>query len=136
MREWGPGQRDPLFPWLAQHASFEEMRWFLHQEVAGEAGFEDVLALAQVRMPVRPKLEMARNFWDEMGRGQEKGMHGPMLAQLATHLDLDPDIDNVVPQSLALGNLMMALAMNRAFAFHAIGALGVTEMTAPDRAKQ
>jgi hypothetical protein len=29
---------------------------------------------------------------------------------------------------------MMALASNRAFAFHAIGALGVIEMTAPDRA--
>jgi hypothetical protein len=29
-------------------------------------------------MPVRPKLEMARNFWDEMGRGREKGMHCPM----------------------------------------------------------
>jgi hypothetical protein len=134
MADWGPGQKDPLFPWLAEEASLEEMRWFLHQEVAGEAGFEDVLALAQVKMPVRPKLEMARNFWDEMGRGQAKGMHGPMLERLALHLELTPDIDNVVPESLALGNVMMALAANRAFAFHAIGALGVIEMTAPDRA--
>ena len=106
----------------------------MHQEVAGEAGFEDVLALAQVKMPARPKLEMARNFWDEMGQGQAKGMHGPMLERLARHLELDPDIDNVVPDSLALGNMMMALASNRAFAFHTVGALGVIEMTAPDRA--
>src|SRR6185503_14932814 len=27
----GPGQGDPLFPWLAHEASLEEMRWFLLQ---------------------------------------------------------------------------------------------------------
>ena len=29
MAEWGPGQRDPLFAWLAEDCSLEEMRWFL-----------------------------------------------------------------------------------------------------------
>jgi hypothetical protein len=134
MREWGPGQNDPLFPWLADEASLEEMRWFLHQEVAGEAGFEDLLALTQLKMPTRAKLEMARNFWDEMGRGQAKGMHGPMLDRLAHHLELDPDIDNVLPEALALGNLTTAMALDRTFAFHSVGALGAIEMTAPDRA--
>ena len=38
----GPGQNDPLFPWLAETASMDQMRWFLTQEVAGEAGFEVV----------------------------------------------------------------------------------------------
>ena len=40
----GPGENDPLFPWLADSASMEEMRWFLLQEVAGEAGLEDLVA--------------------------------------------------------------------------------------------
>ena len=75
----GPGQDDPLFPWLAEEATYEQMRWFLHQEVAGEAGFDDLVALTQVKMPVAAKLELARNYWDEMGRGNESGMHGPML---------------------------------------------------------
>ena len=43
----GPGQNDPLFPWLAEQATMEEMRWFLQQEVAGEAGFEDRLLARQ-----------------------------------------------------------------------------------------
>ncbi len=30
------------------------------------------MALTQVRFPVRPKLEMARNYWDEMGRGNPR----------------------------------------------------------------
>jgi Iron-containing redox enzyme len=134
LRETGPGQGDSLFPWLEAHASLAQMRWFLEQEVAGEAGFEDLLALTQVRMPERAKLEMARNYWDEMGRGVAKGMHGPMLARLAEHVAIDPKPEVVVPEALALGNMMVALAHNRRYAFQSLGALGVIEMTAPTRA--
>jgi hypothetical protein len=130
----GPGQGDPLFPFLAEAATLGEMKWFLLQEVAGEAGFDDLLAMTQVKMPEQAKLEMARNFWDEMGRGFAKGMHGPMLARLAAYFDLAPSADDVVPESLALGNTMIALARHRRYAFHSVGALGVIEMTAPTRA--
>jgi Iron-containing redox enzyme len=134
LRETGPGQGDPLFPWIATQASLEEVRWFVEQEVAGEAGFDDLLALTQIKMPEQAKLEMARNYWDEMGRGAAKGMHGPMLERLADHLQVHPTPDTVVPESLALGNMMVALAHSRRYAFHSIGALGVIEMTAPTRA--
>ena len=130
----GPGQGDALFPWLATTAPRDAMRWFLAQEVAGEAGFEDLTALVQVRMPVRPKLELARNYWDEMGRGDRKGMHGPMLETLARAMRLTPAPDTTVWQSLALANTMAGLAAHRHYAFHAIGALGVIELTAPGRA--
>jgi hypothetical protein len=134
LKETGPGQGDPLFPWLANDATIEEMTWFLLQEVAGEAGFDDLLALTQVKAPVQAKLEMARNFWDEMGRGSGKGMHGPMLARLADHFNIAPTPETVVPESLALGNTMIALANHRRYAFQSVGALGVIEMTAPTRA--
>ena len=134
LKQTGPGQGDPLFPWLATDADTEQMKWFLLQEVAGEAGFDDLLAMTQVKMSVQAKLEMARNFWDEMGRGREKAMHGPMLERLASYFDLAPTPDKVVPESLALGNTMIALARHRRYAFHSAGALGVIEMTAPTRA--
>ena len=130
----GPGQNDPLFPWLAETATRDEMRWFLTQEVAGEAGFEDLAALTQVRMPQRPKLEVARNYWDEMGRGNPKGMHGPMLEMLAHRLGLAPKIETTVWESLALANTMAGLAANRRYAYQSMGALGVIEQTAPGRA--
>jgi hypothetical protein len=133
LKQNGPGQGDPLFPWLAEHASREQMRWFLEQEVAGEAGFDDLVAMTQVKMPKQAKLEMARNYWDEMGRGDARGMHGPMLEKLAIHLKLDPQIETIIPEALALGNIMVALAFNREFAFQSVGALGVIEMTAPGR---
>jgi hypothetical protein len=134
LKETGPGQGDPLFPWLATSATVEQMKWFLFQEVAGEAGFEDLLAMTQVKMPVPAKLEMARNFWDEMGRGSANGMHGPMLERLASFFGLAPTPDTVVSEALALGNTMVALARHRRYAFHSVGALGVIEMTAPGRA--
>jgi len=134
LRETGPGQGDPLFPWLATKASLDQMKWFIEQEVAGEAGFDDLLAFTQVKMPQQAKLEMARNYWDEMGRGGSKGMHGPMLERLAQFVEVNPTPETVIPDALALGNMMVALAHNRRYAFHSIGALGVIEMTAPTRA--
>ncbi len=89
LKETGPGQGDPLFPWLENEATLDEMKWFLTQEVAGEAGFEDLTALTQLKFPTRPKLELARNYWDEMGRGNPKAMHGPLLGALADHLRAD-----------------------------------------------
>ncbi|MEZ5959884.1 MAG: iron-containing redox enzyme family protein [Hyphomonadaceae bacterium] len=134
LKENGPGQNDALFPWLAEKATLEQMRWFVDQEAAGEAGFDDLVAMAQVKMPAQAKLELARNFWDEMGRGNAKGMHGPMLDALVQALKLTPKIETTLAPSLALGNTMAALATTRAYAYHALGALGVIELTAPGRA--
>jgi len=133
LRESGPGQGDPLFPWLAEEAEFDDMRYFLRQEAAGEAGFDDLVAWTQVKLPDQAKLELARNYWDEMGRGNARGMHGPMLAVLVETLRLEPEIETTVWESLALANAMTAMATTRRYAWLSVGALGVIELTAPDR---
>jgi len=130
----GPGQGDPLFEWLAEEAGVEDFRWFLRQEAAGEAGFDDLVAMTQVKLPDRAKMELARNYWDEMGRGNDKGMHGRMLDALVERLELEPSIETTVPESLALANAMTAMATARRYAWHSVGALGVIELTAPARA--
>ena len=92
--------------------------------------------MAQVKAPTQAKLELARNYWDEMGRGNVKGMHGPMLEALVHALNVTPSIENTVAPSLALCNTMAAFATNRMYAYHALGALGAIELTAPGRAMQ
>ncbi len=129
----GPGRLHPLFSWLATSATVDEMRWFLSQERGAEAGFEDLVALTQVRMPAGPKLAMTRNFWDEMGQGHAAGVHASMLDQLATQLRLGPT--ELVWESLALSNTMTTLATNRDYAYQSVGALGVIELTEPGRAR-
>jgi hypothetical protein len=129
----GPGQWDPLFAWLENQASLEDLKWFLTQEAAGEAGFDDLVAMTQVKLPDRPKLELARNYWDEMGRGSAGGMHGPMLTRTTAMLGLTPTIESTLWQSLALANTMTAFATTRRYVYQSIGALGVVELTAPTR---
>jgi len=135
LRVSGPGQGDRLFPWLAESADRNQLRWFFEQEAAGEAGFDDLLAYTQVKLPVPAKLELARNYWDEMGRGNAAGMHGPMLDALVGTLQVAPVIENTVWESLALANAMTAMATSRELAWHSVGALGVIELTAPGRSK-
>lgn len=133
LKETGAGQNDPLFPWLAEHAPHEEMCWFLSQETAGEAGFEDLVAMTQVKLTPRAKLELARNYWDEMGRGAVGGMHGLMLDATSQGLCLEPTIEGTLWESLALANTLTAFATTRRYAYHSVGALGVVELTAPTR---
>ena len=65
--------------------------------------------MTQVKLPPRTKLELARNYWDEMGRGAAAGMHGPMLDRLVATLKVDPRIETTVWESLALANARVAL---------------------------
>lgn len=132
----GPGQGHRLFGWLAESAQMDDMRWFLTQEASGEAGFDDLVAYAQVKLPAQPKLECARNYWDEMGHGKHSAMHGQMLARMVQEMALQPHINTTVWQALALSNTMIGLAATRRYAYHALGALGVVELTAPGRVKQ
>ena len=132
----GPGQQHTFFDWLAHDATLPQMRWFLTQEAAGEAGFDDLLAYTQVKLPVQAKMECARNYWDEMGHGKQSAMHGQMLDRIVQQLDLQPRIDTTVWQSLALGNTMIGLATTRRYTWQSIGALGVIELTAPNRVRQ
>lgn len=131
----GSGQNDPLFDWLAEEAGVDDFRYFLAQEAAGEAGFDDLTAMTQVKVPAAAKMELANNYWDEMGRGNPKGMHGPMLDGLIDELGLDARIEDTVWESLALANAMTAMATNRRYTWHSIGALGVIELTAPGRSR-
>lgn len=135
LMEQGPGQGDALFPWLAEEARRDEIKWFITQEVAGEAGFDDLVAMTQIKMPPRAKMELANNYWDEMGRGNIRGMHGPMLDALAQTLQIRPTIEATAWESLALANTMVAFATTRRYAYHSVGALGVVELTAPGRTR-
>lgn len=130
----GPGQGDPLFPFLAQKADRCQLRWFLVQEAAGEAGFDDLVALTQVKMPPRVKLELARNYWDEMGRGDARGTHGGLLQDTLAYFQIgEEDEAERLDEPAELANLMLAMAARRRHAFRALGAMGAVEMTAPGR---
>ena len=79
LKETGPGQGDPLFPWLAEAAGRDEMLWFLTQEVAGEAGFDDLLGTHPGEDAGDSETGDGAKLLGRMGRGRETAMHGPLL---------------------------------------------------------
>ena len=64
-----------LYAFLASDATMAQLQWFLRMECAGEAAFDDLVALAQVGTRGEVKMEMASNYWDEMGRGRSQAVH-------------------------------------------------------------
>lgn len=126
-----PARHDALFPWLAERASLPQMRWFLEQELAGDGSVEDLFALTQLRLPSRPKLELARSYWLELGKDHAQG-EASLLGVMKHELRVEPK--QVVWESLARANLMVALATCRDYAYQTIGALAALELTMPARA--
>jgi hypothetical protein len=57
-----------VYDWLAEEATLEELVAFLSLEGGPDGGFDDLVAICQVGLSGEPKLELARNYWDEMGR--------------------------------------------------------------------
>jgi Iron-containing redox enzyme len=124
-----------FFGWVADSAGDGAVSWFLTQELSGEDCAEDLFALAQLRLPARPKLEIARCYWDEMGQGQALATSASMTAELTQHMQSDVTLPPVW-ERLARSNLMFALTMNRRYGYQALGALGVQELTSAEPARQ
>lgn len=135
LRNTGSEQFDPLFDYIAEKCSFEEARWLLRQDVANQAGFDDLVALAQVRMPEAAKLTLARHYWDKAERREPKEMRGPLLGRLAEVMGVaTASTETIVWESLARANMLVGFAHSRRYAFQAIGAIGAVELTSSTRA--
>ncbi len=138
LQQNGYGQGHPLFLYLSERASREEFHYFLKQETSTEAGFDDLIALTQVKTPPFVKMELAHNFWDEMGEGELEGVHSHQLTRLieSFHLSWQTHYEDVHWEPLALSNMMIAVATKRSRFYQSIGALGAIELTAPGRCQK
>ena len=123
-----------LYTFLASEATRAQLEWFFRMESAGEAAFDDLVALAQVGTRGEVKMEMASNYWDEMGRGRSHAVHTHLFHHLIEGLDLAaPDASELPWQVLGGVNVMLWSCISRRNAFRAQGALGAVELLAPQR---
>jgi hypothetical protein len=103
-------------------------------ECAGEAAFDDLVAMAQVGTRGDVKMEMASNYWDEMGKGKPHAVHTHLFHRLIEDLHLEaPPADELPWQVLAGVNVMLWSCLPRRNAFRAQGTLGAVELLAPQR---
>ena len=123
-----------LYAYLASHATRAQLEWFLRMECAGEAAFDDLVALAQVGTRGEVKMEMASNYWDEMGKGRSQAVHTHLFHQLIDDLGIAaPDAGELPWEVLSGINLMIWSCIHRRNAFRAQGVLGAVELLAPQR---
>jgi hypothetical protein len=125
-----------IYRWVAQHATLPELREFLAIEGGPDDGFDDLVAICQVGLAGAPKLELARNYWDEMGEGDPSGVHTDLYHQMAHALELPQlplgQLPDAALQRTAFCGL---LATNRWLQPEMIGALGLTELQAGPRCR-
>jgi hypothetical protein len=123
-----------LYAFLASDATMPQLEWFLKMECAGEAAFDDLVALAQVGTRGEVKMEMASNYWDEMGRGRHQAVHTHLFHQLIDDLCISaPDASELPWEVLSGINLMIWSCIHRRNVFRAQGVLGAVELLAPQR---
>jgi heme oxygenase-like protein len=124
-----------FFDFLAEEASTAQMRYFFLQEGAVDTRFDDVIALTQVGLSGAPKMELAENFWDELGNGDPAAVHTTMFNQSLASLGWTGGIpyETLSWQSLANANLLLYFALVRRHCLRSVGCLGVLELTSPYR---
>jgi len=126
----------PVYRWLAREASYDEIVAFLALEGGPDAGFDDLVAACQVGLTGRPKLELATNYWDEMGGGDLDAVHTELHDRLVAAIDM-PHVGRAEQpleslERLALGGL---LAANHWLQPEMLGALGLVELQAGPRCR-
>lgn len=133
-----PAYKHPLYEdYLNNHATLDDLRYFLVQETTIDTRFDDFLALIQLGTDGGIKLEIASNYWDEMGNGDESRMHTVMFSRTMANVGIDPTgySDDLTPEALICGNLSLMLSLRRKHFYKAIGYFAATEYMTPRRFK-
>jgi hypothetical protein len=120
---------------IPNHATVEDLRNYIIQESVVDGRFDDLLAMMQVGTSGEAKMEIANNFWDEMGNGNPDEVHTYLFNKIFEVFDVTPDDleKGLSGNALLNGNLAVLLCRYRRYYPEAIGFLGMTEWLVPDR---
>ncbi len=120
---------------IKNHAEDQDLRAYVIQESVVDGRFDDLLAMMQVGSSGRAKMEVANNFWDEMGNGNPDEVHTYLFNKIFEVFDITRDeLENALTANALLsGNLAVFVSRYRHLYPEAIGFLGMTEWLAPDR---
>jgi hypothetical protein len=120
---------------INNHAQRDDLRTYVIQESVVDGRFDDLLAMMQVGTSGDSKMEIAANFWDEMGNGKPAEVHTHLFNKIFEVFEItDAELDGALTANALLsGNLAVLLCRYRQFYAEAVGFLGMTEWLVPDR---
>lgn len=126
-----------VYRWIAEEAPLDQIVRFIALEGGPDSGFDDLVAIAQVGLGGEPKLEMAANYADEMGRGDADRVHTTLHQRMVRALAVPTPAPDEQPVSgLERSLLCGVLATRRHLQGHLVGALGMTELQAGPRCRK
>ena len=126
-----------VYRWVAEEAAAEELVDFLALEGGPDGGFDDLVAACQIGIGGEAKLELARNYWDEMGRGEAADVHAELHRHLTRATGMRPVPRSEQPiEALERSLLRSLLATNRHLQPEMVGALGAVEIQAGPRCRK
>ena len=120
---------------IRNHANREDLRRYMIQESAVDGRFDDLLAMMQVGTSGAAKMEIAANFWDEMGNGRPDEVHTALFGKIFETFEVTAEEleQALTANALLSGNLAVLLCRYRQYYPEAVGFLGMTEWLVPDR---
>jgi hypothetical protein len=125
-----------IYKWIARDASWDDIVTFLALEGGPDAGFDDLVAACQIGLSGRPKLELASNYWDEMGNGDLAAVHTTLHEDMVAAIDMPRlPLDGQPTSALERAALGGLLTTNRWLQPESIGALGLIELQAGPRCR-
>jgi len=127
----------PVYAWLADEADRSDLTEFLAFEGGPDADFDDLVAACQIGLSGVPKVTLAANYWDEMGRGSLGNVHTELHRQMADALRMRRIPAARLPlEALERKALNGYLATNRALQPEMLGSLGLLECQAGPRCRR
>jgi len=129
-----PSSQHPLFTqFVPEYATKENLRFLIAQE--SPPRFDDLVSMIQIGNPIQMKMELARNYWDEMGNGNPCDAHSVLFEKVLTYFGITEMyvMKNILLQSMIFDNISSLLAIYRENYMHAIGFLAAAEYCEPAR---
>lgn len=128
----------PLFGFLSDEATYDQLREFIFQETPFDLYFADMLSSLLPGIYGEPKMEIVENFWDEMGGGDSSKTHRTLRLALMKRLGLsktvhETDLDAFAIEEIELANAYFVGTADRRRALQLIGMLLATESMVPGR---
>lgn len=138
MRKLAARNRIPeVYNWIAKAADRDQVLAFIAAEGGPDGGFDDLVAVAQLGITGEAKLELATNYWDEMGNGELEAMHTDLHRMTSETLGLKhSDRTKMSERALERAAFGGLLATNHWLQPEMLGALGMIELQAGPRCQQ
>ncbi len=128
--------KHPLFDRVEHSATHAELAEYLRAENLCDLYFADMLSLLMPGLRGLPKLELAQNFWDEIGQGAEDAIHRNLRLEMMARVGLPVgdaaiELSQFPPEELEHFNAYCISSQYRRYAPRLVGMMLATEVLVP-----